>query len=115
MKNNVPILYQIEECPYCHRVRKVLNDSGVKYLAVPVPRDKSQRNELNKVTQQSGVPFFVDEANNFKSGDTDKIVAYIQKMFPPKKEFGSINKTVEEMRFNTLRSLINIDHQLEEC
>lgn len=34
------ILYQFEECPYCARVRAKLNELGMEYEKINVPRDR---------------------------------------------------------------------------
>lgn len=113
--SQIPKLYQIEECPHCHRVRKALNDAGQKYMAVPVPRDKKERQALKKATGQDGVPFLVDRKNNFSEGDTAKILAFIKKQYPAQEKFGASAEAVEDMRFEVLKGLINIDHQLDQC
>ncbi len=110
----LPILYQIEECPHCHRVRKALNDAGQAYLAIPVPRKRDQRADLKKQTGQEGVPFFIDSRHDFSEGDTDKIISFIKKNYPAKKKFGLIDEDVENLRFETLKGLINVNHKLDE-
>jgi glutathione S-transferase len=53
-------LYQVEWCPYCHRVRQTLTELGLTYTAVNVPFDRSGRHELVEVSGQEGVPVLVD-------------------------------------------------------
>ncbi len=39
-------LYQLESCPYCRRVRGVLDAKGLEYEKVDVPLDREERKEL---------------------------------------------------------------------
>jgi len=53
-------LYQVEWCPYCHRVREVLTELELPYKAVNVPRRPKDRKVVRKVSGQELVPVLVD-------------------------------------------------------
>ena len=73
-------LYQFEECPYCARARTKLTDMGMSYIIHNVSRDKSQRQELAKITGGPvGVPTLVDPNTGTVTADDDnKIIEYLE-------------------------------------
>ncbi len=73
-------LYQFEECPYCSRARTKLTDMGMSYIIHNVSRDKSQRQELEKITGGPiGVPTLVDpNTDTVIADDDDKIIEYLE-------------------------------------
>ena len=75
-------LYQIEECPYCGRVRARMTDLGIDYIIRNEPRDKSKRDRLAKVSGQRGVPTLVDpERDVVIADDDDAIIKYIEEHY----------------------------------
>lgn len=75
-------LYQFEECPYCRRVRAKMTDLGLTYVIHNVPRDREEREELEKISGQRFVPVLVDKERNAMIADDDeKIVAYLQEHY----------------------------------
>ena len=54
-------LYDRPDCPYSKRVRRVLDVLSVEYEEVVVPESKDDRDELESITGQRGVPVLVDE------------------------------------------------------
>lgn len=75
-------LYQIEECPYCARVRSKLTDLGIDYIIRNEPRDKSKRERLERVSGQRGVPTLVDpDRNVIIADDDDAIIEYLEKYY----------------------------------
>lgn len=75
-------LYQFEECPYCTRVRTKMTDLGVSYIIHNVPRDRSRRDELEKVSGQRFVPALVDKEHDVMIADDDeKIVEYLTETY----------------------------------
>ena len=72
-------LYQFEECPYCRRVRTKLTDLGMTYVIHNVSRDKGERDELQELTGQRGVPTLIDKEKNVAIVDDDeKIIEYLE-------------------------------------
>ena len=71
------ILYQLEHCPFCAKVRAVLHELKMKYQMVNVPQDRedSLRKEL---FQRSGVPTVPVICIDGKYiGDSAKIIDYL--------------------------------------
>lgn len=73
-------LYQTEWCPYCHRVRQVLTELGLSYMAVNVPAANEDRAELLAIAGQDGVPVLTDGDRVY--GDSDEIIAYLRATYP---------------------------------
>lgn len=73
-------LYQTEWCPYCHRVRQVLTELGLTYVAVNVPYANEDRVELMAIAGQDGVPVLTDGDKVY--GDSDEIIAYLRATYP---------------------------------
>lgn len=69
-------LYQAEWCAYCHRVRQVLTELGLTYMAVNVPASRDERAELLAISGQDGVPVLVDGDKVY--GDSDEIIQYLR-------------------------------------
>lgn len=53
-------LYDRPDCPYSKRVRRVLDVLEVDYEEIIVPEARSDRDELDSLTGQRGVPVVVD-------------------------------------------------------
>jgi glutaredoxin/uncharacterized protein (DUF302 family) len=73
-------LYQTEWCPYCHRVRQVLTELGLSYMAMNVPYDNEDRAELMAITGQDGVPVLTDGDKVY--GDSNEIIEYLRATYP---------------------------------
>ncbi len=73
------VLYNLEDCPYCHLVRRKLDFLGFSYQVKTVPAQGEDRAELKALSGQSGVPFLVDGAN--KISDSSKILAYLDQTY----------------------------------
>ena len=72
-------LYQFEGCPYCQRVRAVLEEKGLPYAKVEVPGDRAERGELLKVSGQYLVPVLVDGETVIN--DSARIIAYLNERY----------------------------------
>lgn len=73
-------LYQVEWCPYCHRVRQTMTELGLTYLTVTVPADRDERAELVSIADQSSVPVLVDGDKVYR--DSDEIITYLRATYP---------------------------------
>ena len=73
-------LYQAEWCAYCHRVRQVMTELGLTYLAVNVAADREERADLMAVSDQLGVPVLQDGDKVFS--DSDEIIEYLRGTYP---------------------------------
>lgn len=54
-------LYDRPDCPYSKRVRRVLDVLDVEYEEIVVPADRDDREKLESITGQRGVPVVVDD------------------------------------------------------
>jgi glutaredoxin/uncharacterized protein (DUF302 family) len=73
-------LYQVEWCPYCHRVRQVMTELGLTYTNVNVPALREERAEVIAVSAQAGVPVLQDGDKVFS--DSDEILEYLRATYP---------------------------------
>jgi len=74
------ILYNMESCPECQRVREMLYDRQLTYLCVNVPKNREARAEVFKASSQYSVPTFVD--GDTVLFDLDEILTYLDKNYP---------------------------------
>ncbi|MEB3185826.1 MAG: glutathione S-transferase N-terminal domain-containing protein [bacterium] len=72
-------LYQFESCPYCQMVRSRMSDLLLTYVCVNVPRDRSQRHEVVRVSGQPTVPVLVD--GDVVLDDEEKILPYLDRKY----------------------------------
>ena len=74
-------LYQFETCPFCEKVRNVLDAKSIEYEKVNVPADRDDpvRKELLEKSGVGTVPVIkIDDKYIGESGD---IVAYIEENY----------------------------------
>ncbi len=75
-------LYELPGCPYCAKVIDKLNELGVEYDSIEVPRSHGERTEVKEVSGQTGVPVIVDEAHGVDGmNESDDIVAYLEETY----------------------------------
>ena len=71
-------LYELPGCPYCAKVVDKLNELGLEYDSIEVPRAHGERTEVENVSGQTGVPVIVDEEHGVDGmAESDDIVAYL--------------------------------------
>lgn len=76
------LLYDLPGCPYCAKVKRRLEDLEVPYETVAVPADRAERDEVERVSGQRGVPVLVDESNDITGmPESDEIVAYLERTY----------------------------------
>lgn len=71
-------LYDLSDCPYSKRVRRVLDVLSVDYEETIVPDDKEDRDELERVTGQRGVPVIVDDNHPNGLSGSGEIADYLK-------------------------------------
>lgn len=76
MSEKCRILFRIEGCPYCIRAEQALDEAGVVYEKVEVPRN--DRAVVQLLSGQPTVPVLV-EVVGCKNQDDD-IIAYIEQL-----------------------------------
>jgi len=73
------ILHQFESCPYCQRVRLVLEAKGIEYEKVETPLSRDDRTEIFKLSGQYLVPVLVDGEKVVS--DSTAIIAYLNENY----------------------------------
>ncbi len=53
------IIYTTPTCPWCHKTKAWLRDKKIRYKEVDVTTDKSGREEMVRISGQTGVPVIV--------------------------------------------------------
>ncbi len=75
-------LYELPGCPYCAKVIDKLDELGVAYDSIEVPRSHGERTEVKEVSGQTGVPVIVDEVHGVDGmNESDDIVAYLEETY----------------------------------
>ncbi|HLC58405.1 MAG TPA: glutaredoxin [Candidatus Nanoarchaeia archaeon] len=76
----IPILYQLEDCPYCKLVKEKLEEKNIEYQNVNVIR--SREDKLRKeLFEKSGVPTVpVLQIGNKYIGESKDIIKYLEKI-----------------------------------
>ena len=71
-------VYSIQECPWCHKVKKYLQSKGVEYQEFDVEVDDAARDELYKISGDLTVPVTtVDGKDYVLSFDKEKLDAML--------------------------------------
>src|SRR5450756_2406345 len=73
-------LYQVEWCPYCHRVRQLMTELGLTYTTVNVQANRDERADVMAISDQAGVPVLQDGDKLFS--DSDEILEYLRSTYP---------------------------------
>ncbi len=75
-------LYEVDGCPFCAKVTAKLDELGLEYESVMVPRSHSERTEVEAVSGQTGVPVLVDEEHGIEGmPESDDIVEYLDETY----------------------------------
>jgi len=75
-------LYELPGCPYCAKVIDKLNQLGIEYDSIEVPRSHSQRTDVEDVSGQTGVPVIVDEEHGVDGmSESDDIVEFLEENY----------------------------------
>ncbi len=70
-------LWDFEGCPYCRKVREVLSELDLDYLARPVARGSGRRAELVARGGKMQAPYLVDPNTGTALYESDDIIAYL--------------------------------------
>ena len=74
-------LWQAEWCPYSSRVRQVLTELGIDFVARQVAADREDRHEMRAETGgKDSIPLLVLE-DGTQLGDTREIVAHLRETY----------------------------------
>jgi len=73
------VLYELDGCPYCAKVKRKLDELDLAYESREVPRGHSERDEVEAISGQTGVPVLIDEAHGVDGmPESDDIVAHLE-------------------------------------
>lgn len=79
-----PKLYQFEACPFCNKVKSILDYKGVAYDTVEV--NPLNRKEIEFSKDYDAVPIYIDSKGN-QVNDSTPIMRWIDQEFPERKVF----------------------------
>lgn len=71
-------IYQFESCPYCARVRAVLDEKGIDYEKIEVDTDELSR-KVKEISGQGLVPVIVDGERVIN--DSQVIIDYLNENY----------------------------------
>jgi glutaredoxin len=75
-------LYELEGCPYCEKVIDKLDELDLDYESHMVQRAHSERDEVEQVSGQTGVPVLIDNDNGVDGmPESDDIVEYLEETY----------------------------------
>src|SRR2546422_9133153 len=74
-------LYDYEGCPYCRKVREVLCELDLDYLAHPVAHDSARREELVQLGGKMQVPYLIDHNTGTRLYESDEITEYLNETY----------------------------------
>lgn len=94
-------LYQVEWCPYCHRVREALTELGLDYETVNVPASRPARTEVIELSGQAMVPVIKDD--DLVVADSARIVEYLEDTYGTKADLEARAHHRESASFRTVR------------
>lgn len=76
------ILYELDGCPFCAKVKHTLEDLGLDYESRMVPPANAERTDVKALTGQTGVPVLVDEHHDVDGMyESEDIVAYLERTY----------------------------------
>ncbi|AHG04833.1 glutaredoxin [Halobacterium sp. DL1] len=75
-------LYALDGCPYCAKVETKLDELGLDYERHGVASSHAERDEVEAVSGQRGVPVLVDTDNGVEGmNESDDIVEYLEETY----------------------------------
>jgi glutathione S-transferase len=74
-------LWDFEACPYCRKVREVLSELDLDYLAHPVAHGSPRRARLVRLGGKMQAPFLVDPNTGTSLYESEDIIAYLNERY----------------------------------
>ena len=75
-------LYELPGCPYCAKVIDKLDELNLDYESHEVPSARAERDRVQEVSGQAGVPVIVDEEHGVEGmPESDDIVEYLEETY----------------------------------
>lgn len=76
------ILYELEGCPYCRKVKRKLDELDLEYESRMVPSAHAEREEVEEISGQTGVPVLIDREHGVEGmPESDDIVAFLEETY----------------------------------
>lgn len=72
-------LYQFEECRFCSKVRRKMNELEIDFIMRQV--DPDDRSRVKEISGQTGVPVLVDPNRDVVMPESDDIVEYLEEHY----------------------------------
>ncbi|WP_114577610.1 glutathione S-transferase N-terminal domain-containing protein [Saliphagus sp. LR7] len=74
--------YELPGCPFCAKVRSKLEELDLEYDSIEVPRAHGEREQVEEVSGQTGVPVLTDEAHGVEGmPESSDIVEYLEETY----------------------------------
>ena len=74
--------YVLPGCPYCAKVEDKLQELDLDYESHTVAQSRAERDEVEEVSGQRGVPVIVDPDNDVDGmHESDDIVDYLERTY----------------------------------
>ncbi|MFB6111573.1 MAG: glutaredoxin family protein [Halobacteriaceae archaeon] len=75
-------LYELPGCPYCAKVKRKLDALDLAYESHLVPSAHDERDEVEAISGQTGVPVLVDPEHGVEGmPESDDIVEYLEETY----------------------------------
>ncbi len=77
-------LYQMEHCPYCAKVRRVMEELDLDFICRNMPKGSPKRELLRRLGGKEMVPFLVDtsdKSNPVMMYESDDIIDYLKEKY----------------------------------
>ena len=84
-RRSVLELFHFEDCPYCLKVRRKLEELDVSYMSHPSPRGSMKREFLSRFVPELQFPLLVDVEKNIFMFESEDICKYLEQTYAKKK------------------------------
>lgn len=74
-------LFQMEQCPFCVRVRLKLEELNIDYISKPSAPGSPNRDILQNLGGQQMVPFLHDPEENIRMYESLDIINYLENKY----------------------------------
>ena len=70
-------LFILENCPYCLKVMKYLDENNIKYRKIDISNKESE-GSLIQIGGKRQVPFLIDSERNIQMYESNDIIEYLK-------------------------------------
>lgn len=71
-------LYMMENCPYCKKVMRFMDEKGIDYNKIDITDNKMNEDTLIQIGGKRQVPFFIDKERNIQMYESSDIIEYLK-------------------------------------